>query len=94
MKCATQHKLKEETKLVPQLSTNILKNLSYKESVSDLSSPPKAEDRGLYPLNTFFKPMPLVLATDIGSRNMANALKVAFTTLCGFAEPNDLANTL
>jgi hypothetical protein len=38
--------------------------------------------------------MPLVLATDIGSRNMASALKVAFTTLCGLAEPNDLANTL
>src|SRR6476619_5701284 len=47
-----------------------------------------------YPLNTFFKPMLLVLATEIGSRSKANALKVAFTTLCGLAEPNDLANTL
>jgi hypothetical protein len=38
--------------------------------------------------------MPLVLATDIGSRSIANALKVAFTTLCGLADPNDFANTL
>ena len=31
--------------------------------------------------------------TEIGSRNNANALKVAFTTLCGLAEPKDFANT-
>ena len=34
-----------------------------------------------YPLNTFFKEIPRVFATAIGSRNVANALKVAFTTL-------------
>ena len=34
-----------------------------------------------YPLNTFFKEIPRVFATAIGSRNVANALNVAFTTL-------------
>jgi hypothetical protein len=46
-----------------------------------------------YPLNTFFKEMFLVFATAIGSRKVANAFTVAFTTLCGLAEPRLFANT-
>ena len=47
----------------------------------------------IYPLNTFFKEIPRVFATAIGSRNVASALKVAFTTLVGFAEPRFFAYT-
>jgi hypothetical protein len=44
-------------------------------------------------LNTFFKDTLLVLDTLIGSRSIASALKVAFTTLCGLADPKDFART-
>ena len=47
----------------------------------------------IYPLNTFFKEIFLVFATAIGSLKVANAFTVAFTTLCGFADPSDFAST-
>jgi hypothetical protein len=47
-----------------------------------------------YPLKTFDNDTPLFLATEKGSRMLVRALKVAFTTLWGFDEPLDLANTL
>ena len=37
--------------------------------------------------------MPRVIATETGSRKSVKALMVALTTLCGFDEPNDFANT-
>jgi hypothetical protein len=64
-------------------------------SVFLIDSGPSAHDFRLNKLSvkTFFNPKRRCLATVIGSRNIANALKVAFTTLCGLAEPNDFANT-
>ena len=47
-----------------------------------------------YPLKTFDNSNPLLRAMEYASRMLVNALKVAFTTLCGFEEPLDLANTL
>ena len=47
-----------------------------------------------YPLNTLPKLIPRCCATVFASRNWANADTVAFTTLCGFDEPFDFANTL
>jgi hypothetical protein len=46
-----------------------------------------------YPLNTFFKEIFLVLLTLIGSRNIDKAFTVAFTTLCGLADPRLFAKT-
>jgi len=47
-----------------------------------------------YPLKTFDNETPRLRAIVCGSRIVVNALKVAFTTLCGFEDPFDLANTL
>src|SRR5690606_8148047 len=46
-----------------------------------------------YPLKTLFKSTPLCKATVCASRIFNNASTVAFTTLCGFEDPRDLANT-
>src|ERR1700756_481101 len=46
-----------------------------------------------YPLYTFSTSTERCAATVLASRSCIRAFMVAFTTLCGFDEPNDFANT-